>query len=51
MNPPLDLAPFLVRLGERVVVARAESRRARNAYAQAEAERLRRCRAVFEGRA
>lgn len=48
MIAPLDLAPFLVRLGDRVVVARAESRRARDAYANAEAKRLRQCREKFQ---
>jgi hypothetical protein len=49
MTPPLDLAPFMVRPGERVIVANVESRRARKAYADTEAVRLRQCRAMFEG--
>jgi hypothetical protein len=49
MNAPLDLAPYMVRPGNRVIVAQAESRRARMAYANAQAEHLRRCRAAFEG--
>ena len=49
MNPPLDLAPYMVRPGARVICAEVESNRSRKVWAQGETERLRRCRAAFEG--
>lgn len=49
MKPTLDLAPYLITPGTRVIVREAESRRARDAYARSRVRELLACRGAFSG--
>lgn len=49
MTDILDLTPYLITPGYRVITRREESRRAREAYGRSEARRLRECRLRLEG--
>lgn len=45
----LDLEPYLVVPGSRVIAREVESKRARHAHARSQAQRLRACRMAMEG--
>lgn len=45
--PPLDLAPYIIRPGNRVTASRVESERARKAYAHHRTQQLRKAREMF----